>query len=535
MRAGTEQPGAEVGLAAGCGAGWLWAAALAAALGLYVFTMSPDLVWQDAGEYQWNVGRFAWPWVDTEVWVRPGEAVRVHPWFLVVAHALWRPSLWNYAYAANLCAALSMSLAAANVVLLIRLMTGRVWPAVIGGVTFAVGHTIWAHACIPEVYGWEAAFLSAECLCAWAWIQRRRARWLLALYFLGGLAISNHMMASLGLAAISVWVFVECVRGRARWWIIPAVAGVWTVAATLFWVVVGLEYARTGSVLETLRSATVGGYGGAALNLAHLPRLLKDSVLYLGLNYPTPVALAGIVGAVVLVRRRETMATLLLAVAGLYLVWAARYDVPDQYGFFVPFYVPGGVIIGVGASAVLKGRRAWEPWAMLALALVPVAVYAVLPDVARDMGLRFFKHKLPYRDPYTYFLRPWQRGYMGARQFAEGVMAALPERAIILPDETAATPLKCVHDVEGRGSDVLVIDQFDAKFFPAYRVYWGDDRAVFARLKSEGRRVFLVSTEPGYAPLWVFGGGVRVEEFARTPEGDPLLYEVKPVGPEWPQ
>ena len=527
----TEQLGAGAGAADRRGAAWLWAAALVAALALYVFTMAPDLVWQDAGEYQWNVGRFAWPWVDTTVWSRPGEAVRVHPWFLVTAHALWWPLLWNYAYAANLCAALGMALAAANVVLLIRLMTGQVWPAVIGGVAFAVGHAVWAHACISEVYGGEAMFLSAECLCAWAWTRRGQARWLLALFFLGGLAVSNHMMAAFGLTVFSLWVLVECVRRRARWWVIPAAAGVWAVGAVLFWIVVGLEYARTRSLVETIRSATVGGFGGAVLNVSHLPHLLWDSVLYLGLNYPTPLALAGLVGVVVLVRQRETMATLLVAVAGLYLVWAARYDVADQYGFFVPFYAPAAVIIGVGVAAILKGRRAWVPWAMLALALMPVAVYAALPDVARHLEIRFFKRKLPYRDPYTYFLRPWQRGNMGARQFAEGVMDVLPERAVLLPDETAAMPPKCLHDIEGRRPDVLVVDGYDAAFFPEYRAYWGDSPDVFGRLSAEGRRVFVVSKEPGYAPPWV-RAGAHVELFARTPQGEPLVYEVRPGGSE---
>ena len=87
------------------------------------------------------------------------------------------------------------------------------------------------------------------------------------------------------------------------------------------------------------------------------------------------------------------------------------------------------------------------------------------------------------------------------------------------------------HEVEGRRPDVLVIDQFDARFFPEYEAYWGDDPAIFGRLASEGRRVFLVSTEPGYVPGWA--RGARMEVFARTPGGDPLVYEVKPAGAGW--
>jgi hypothetical protein len=520
-----------MGAADPAGSGWLWIAALAGALALYAATLAPDLVWQDPGEYQWNVGRFAWPWHDTTVWVRPGEAVRVHPWFLVVGHLLWRPSLWNYAYAANLCSAIGTALAAANVVLLVRLMTGQVWPAVIGGITFAVGHAVWAHACISEVYGWEAAFLSAECLAAWAWVARRQVRWLLLVFFLSGAAVSNHLMAVIGLAGFGVWLLVACLRGRAPWWVIPAAAGVWAVGAALFWITVGLEYARTESLAATVRSASLGGYGGAVLNLSSLPRLFRNSVLYVILNYPTPVALAGFLGVTALVRRRETMATLVLALAGLYLAWAARYDVPDQYGFFVPFYALASVLIGVGVSVFLRGRRRWVPWALVALALVPVAVYAVLPDVARSMQLALFKRTLPYRDPYTYFLRPWQRGYLGARQFARQVMQVLPQDAVILPDTTSSPPLKCLQDLEGCRRDVRIVDPFDADFSPALRPYWGRSADILRELASERRKVFIVSAEPGYEPPWV-AEHARAVPFAYTPQGGPLVFEVKPPGPE---
>ncbi|HUS44632.1 MAG TPA: hypothetical protein VM219_01150, partial [Phycisphaerae bacterium] len=168
------------------GAVWLWLAAFVGALALYVFTLAPGLVWQDGGEYQWTAARLTWPPAQGTVWSRPGEAVRVHPWFLVAARGLWWPRFWDYAYAANLCSAISMALAAANVVLIVDLMTRRRWAAVVAGLAFAVGHTIWTFAVMSEVLGWAAAFLSAECLCAWAWASpagasRRQARWLLLL------------------------------------------------------------------------------------------------------------------------------------------------------------------------------------------------------------------------------------------------------------------------------------------------------------------------------------------------------------------
>lgn len=524
------------GIAAGRGGGArLYLAAFAAALVLYVATLAPDLVWQDGGEYQWTAARLSWPPAihpegrpsEFTVWCRPGEAVRVHPLFLVAAHALGRLNLWNYAYAANLCSALFAALAAANVVLLVFLMTGRRDAAVVAGAAFALGHAVWTFAVTSEVLGSAAMLLSAECLCAWGWATRRQARWLLALFFLNGIAISNHMMASLGLAVFGVWLLVEVVRRRAPAWVMPAAAGLWLAGGTLYWIVVGLEYVRTGNVAETLVSATVGGFGGAAGNLAGLPRLFARSLLYVGLNHPTPLALAAIPGALSLVRRRDGFARVLLALAAVFFLWAARYDVPDQYSFFVPFYVLSSVLIGLGAAWFVARPGRWRLPALLVLAALPVAVYAVLPSVARQAGLRFFKREVPYRDPYVYFLRPWKCGDWGARRFAEQTLDSLPRGAMILPDTTTSPPLKCLHDVERLRPDVLIVDPYDARFYPSLSGYWQAKEAP-ADLMRHGRRVFVVSDSDGYLPKWAAAGPWRLKPYGCIRELEP---ESKEGGP----
>jgi len=513
----------------------LWLAAFGAGLVIYVVTLAPDLVWQDGGEYQWTSARLSWPPAVASVWCRPGEAVRVHPWFLVTARALGLVPFWNYAYAANLCSAVAMALAAANIVLVVRLVTGRTAPAVLAGLSFGLGHTIWTFAVMSEVLGWTAAFLSAECLLAWLWIDRRQARWLLLLFLVNGAAISDHMMAVFSLAVFGTWMVVECVRRRAPWWLLPAAVGCWLVGGTLYWIVGGLEYARSGNLAETLRSMTSGSFGASVGNLRGLPGLLGWSVLYVALNYPTPAALAGVVGAVVLVRRRDAFSVLLLVLAAVYLLWAVRYKVPDQYSFFVPFYVCASVLIGVGAAALialpLNGIdmrtlivfRWVVACVLVVLAIAPVGFYAKLPSAARSAGFVFFGRKLPYRDPYVYFLQPWKCGDWSARRFAEDVLAALPENALLLPDTTTSMPLKCLQDIEGRRPDVRIVDPYDARFEPSLRPYWQSKADLLPRVGAEGRRVFVVSEEAGYVPSWVLTYD-RLERFGP-------IFEVKPLRP----
>ena len=495
------------------GRGLLWLVSVAAALVLYVATLAPDLVWQDSGDYQLAAARLDFS--------RPGDAVRVHPWFLAVAWALGHVGLWNYAQAANLASAIGTALAAGNVVLLARLVTGRTWPAVLGGITFAIGHAVWAHAVVAETYGWAAALVSAECLCAWAWRTRRQAGWLLLLLLINGVAISNHLMAVLSLAVFGLWILAEWLRGRAPWWIPPAGAACWLVGGTLYWIVVGIEYVRTQSVLATLGSATVGAWGASIFNLSDLAGLLGKSVLYAGLNYPTPVALAIFVGAWGLWRRRDAVGRLMVILAVLYFAWAARYKVADQYAFFVPFYVFGSVLIGAGLATVWPRLGGLKAWVLVALALVPIAAYAVLPAAARKAGYVFFQRELPYRDPYTFFLQPWRRGDSSARQFAEEVLAALPRGAVLFSDTTPAPPLLCLQKLEGRRPDVQIAAPGGLE--PAVlKRYWGSTQDLMPEFEAQGRRVFVVTDQAAYMPKWM-------AEFTRRAAFG-HVFEVKRVG-----
>jgi hypothetical protein len=493
--------------------GLVWLVSVGAALALYVATMAPGLVWQDSGDYQLAAAQ-----LDLS---RPGDAVRVHPWFIVLAWALGHVGLWNYAYAANLASGLGAALAVGNVALLTRLVTGRTWPAVLAGITFAVGHGVWSHAVVAETYSWAAALVSAECLCAWAWRRSGKARWLLALLLVNGVAISNHLMAVLSLAVFGVWILSDALRGRAPAWLLPAGAVCWLIGGTLYWIVVGMEYERTGSILATLRSATVGAWGSSVFNVSDLVGLFGKSILYVGLNYPTPLALAMLAGVWGLWRRREALGRLIVILAILYFVWAVRYKVADQYAFFIPFYVFGSVLIGAGVSVVWPRLAGLKAWGLVALALVPIAVYAVLPTAARTAGYVFFKRELPYRDPYIFFLQPWRTGDHSARQFAEEVLESLPPGAVLFSDTTPAPPLLCLQKLEGQRPDVQIAAP--GGLAPAMlKHYWGTSKNLMPEFEAEGRRVFVVTDYPGYMPTWMS------ELTRRVAFGH--IFEVKRVG-----
>ena len=278
------------------------------------------------------------------------------------------------------------------------------------------------------------------------------------------------------------------------------------------------------SLVETFRSATVGRWGSEIFNLADLPRLFLKSLLYVGLAYPTPLILAIPFGAARLVQRRNMFSWLILILAALYFLWAARYRVVDQYAFFIPFYVLASILIGVGVSRLVDKMRPGPAWLVVAAAaLVPVAVYAALPvavpPVVERLGVTLFRRNLPYRDSFRYFLEPWKNGDWGARRFAEEAFAALPPRAVLIPDSTASPPLLCLQKIEGRRPDILLATGEGAPG-AAIEHYWGSDVDLLPEATRGGRRIFVVSDHYDYMPPWVMKF-TRLERFG-------CIFEVKP-------
>jgi len=510
------------GMAAASRSGWNalagWAIALAAALTLYGATMAPGLAWGDAGYYQWESARLNL--------VRPGETVRVHPFFVVLAHALGQTGIWDYAKAASVASALGTAITVANVWLIVWWLTRRAAPATLAAMACMLAHTIWQQAVQPQTYGWSNAALSGMVLAAIAYVQSGRTAHLMWMFLVGGVGLSIHLMSQMGLAVLGVWVLVRVLRKRTPWWVLPVGAGLWILGAALFWYVVFLEYQRTGSAAETVQSALLGGWGSAVFNVSNFPRMAWRSLLMLVLNFPTPVALLGLYG---LWRSRRILsgtplAVLLGVMLAAYAAFGFRYRVPNQNFFFTPLYMLAAVYIGLGVHATGWTRRRPGLAALLVLMLAVAPAYWVMARTAEALKFNLLEggrmHEIPYRNIYTYYLVPWQNGQVGPRRLAEEVMASLPPRAVLLPDSTTAPPLKCLHDVEGERPDVLIVDPYDALFDPSVRRLWHGQNDQLPALAAIGRRVFVMSDQPAYVPRWV------AQFTCRRPFG--ILWEVVP-------
>ena len=252
---------------------------------------------------------------------------------------------------------------------------------------------------------------------------------------------------------------------------------------------------------EVVRSALFGSsYADNVLNVVPGMKQIKNSVLYLGLNFPTPAVLLIIPGLIAAWRLRIRPAgATLLALLTIHLLWAVRYDVPDQYTFFIPAIVLLAIVLGLGAGRFLAERgRTWRTLVVLATA-VPVLVYVAAPRLARAAGVNLgTAREVPYRDGYSYFLQPWKTGYRGPELFAEDLRVALPEKAVLIADSTVSRPLHYKRLTGGWRDDV--------QLYPPLKPS-PDDEENFSEVALaealDAGLVYVVTPKLKYCPPWL--------------------------------
>jgi hypothetical protein len=459
-------------------------AVFAAAFILYFFTLAPDLVWQDQGDFQYQSAVCNLS--------RPGDLVRVHPLYILIAHAIGRFGPFNYAYAANLTSAIFMALTVLNLYSILFLLSGRVWPSFLGAAVFALAHSVWFLAVQAQTYSMAMAMMSGGLLFALCYVKGGKTRQLYLMGLLFGLGVSVHLMSQIVFVVLMVWLFGRLLTGKLKIGAYLAVIGMWIIGAAALWVAAWIEYRHNGSIAATMHSALVGNWGTAVFNVSVMGVLLKKSILFFVLNFPTPLVLLSIPGLWLSFKYLDKTTAWLLAISSLFCcLFAARYNVRNQDCFFLPFYFLVAIYIGLGFAFLFKANViSWAIVCSVLLLLIP-CTYPVLAYAAEkhevDLGV---KRHIPYRDAYYYYLVPWQQHQTGPRRLATEVMHILPPNAFLIPDATTLPVFQYVHFIEGMRPDVSVLD-------------FSESGRFLGKIKSSGVKVFTISNVKGYYPEWV--------------------------------
>lgn len=487
-----------------------WLMVTAAAFSLYTLTANRGAQWQDCGLFILNI-------VQGEL-VNPLGLALTHPVHYWLGRlAIW-PGVLEPSFAITLVSSLGAAVAVGNVFGGVRALTDRRSAALWAAASLAMAHTFWKLATVAEVYTISAALLAGECWCLILFMRTGRRKHLWAGLLLNGLGIGNHLQATL---MLPVWLGVLAwgLAGRRIRWADMAVGGLlWLVGTLPYSGLVAVEMAHSGDWRVTLGSALFGssslGYADSVLNVALSARLLAVSGGFTLLSFPNlllPAALYGLWRWRVLGLPRGLRGALgvgLLVHAG----FACRYNVVDQYTFFLPAYVLTAILGGAGAAAVLR----WAPsarrkaiWAAIIMLAATPAVYAAAPSIARWLGVLegVARHK-PYRDDYVYLLTPWSVVERSAdRMGREAVALAGPEGTILVEDPMGRPAVR-YHAHRSGWTDLLVLA------VPAGQPEWIAD--LSRQMATDGRRVVLVpadvTREPPAEVSWRRVGALYVLE-----------------------
>jgi hypothetical protein len=429
---------------------------LLAAVALYAATCAPGSLWQDSGVYQYRIWQ-------NDIEGELGLALS-HPLYHIIGIVVKYIPIGEFGYRINLISAVSGAFAVANLFLLLRLWLKKNFPAILAAITLALSHTFWRHAVIAEDYTMYTALLLTELLMLLQYVKTKRVVFLYLLGLVNGLAIATHMFASIAFVCYLVFLVVLLAQKEIRLRDFGVIVGLWIIAAAPYEYLIINKYIQTGDLAATATSALFGNkWQSDVINTGLSARLIKENVILLGYNFPTPNVIfffAGLYGLKKLSPRRG-FKNILLSLLALFFIFAFRYTVPDRYTFFIPFYCLACILIGVGFHLLIRpaGHKILA-YLVLIFALLPIPVYIIAPATAQKMQFKLpTRGDIPYRNDYRWFLRPWKTGYMGAEKFAEEVFKKLEPSAVVYADNTMVYPLLYAQQVKGKRADIRIISQ----------------------------------------------------------------------------
>jgi len=488
---------------------WWYIGVLVCALTLYAASCAPGVLWQDSGLIQYRIWHN-----DIEGFL--GLALS-HPLFYIIALVAKYVPLGEFFYRVNLVSAIAGAVTIANIFLLVRLWLDRNLPAVVAAVTLAVSHTFWCHVSIIETYTLWTAIFTIELIMLLQYVKTERVAYLYWLGLVNGLAIAVHNLALIPFLCYAVFFIFLLAKKNIHLRDLAIIVLLWIVGALPYEYLIIKNIIQSGDVTGNLASAAFGArWQGAVLNTSLSAKIIKENFLFILLNFPTPGFLLFFAGFFGLfnVSKNQGFRNVLLGLIVLFFIFAFRYNVPDRFVFFLPFYCMVSVFVGLGAYLLLEQINC-KVFAVLVLlfGFLPVAVYAVAPAWAEKMQLNLgTRNNVPYRNDYKYFLQPWKTGYRGAERFADEALDGVENNAIIFADSTTVAPLLLMQEIKGRRPDVKVVSGvINSKNAPSF-----NEHTIEQLL--QGRAVYVVSRREEYCPSFV------LDNYELVPAG--LLWKV---------
>ena len=482
---------------------WPWCLVFGAGLALYGATANYGLQGRDSGYYIIRALR-------GKMQLYPGLAI-AHPLHYWLCRLLVRLHVAAPHVAVTGLSAFAGAVTVANVYGCVATTTRRALPGVLAAASLAVAHTFWQMATVAEVYTLSTALLSMEAWCV-VWATETSAPHGLRLACLfNGLGLVNHPQALLSMPMLGVLTLQARRPGTSLAYDAAANALCWCGGAAPWAFLLLLDFIATGSLTDTLRSAAFGsGWTSSVLNVGFSRHMLMTVAIFPVLNFPNllfPVALGGILYAGRLPVPRPLRVYLLGAFV-LHFLFVIRYNVGDQYTFFLPAYFLLVTWAGIGWAVVLQGRARYLRRSLLALGAALIAAtplwYYLAPGILRSgRVLERFGGDRACEGKYVRMLVPWSCADSGVdTAVREAFRLAGPDGLILCADEWLhASALE--YQRATMGPSTVALGHFPHvdlthEFDPALR--------EIRRAALHGRRVVLIPDEVGRVPRRSFLG-----------------------------
>jgi hypothetical protein len=404
---------------------------------LFSYTLAPGLLWGDDAMFQMSLAT---------------GALTSHPVWGILGR-LWAAFPYgDVAFRANLASASYAVAASGFLFFIVFSLTDQWQSSLLAGLALSLSHAFWLHAVRAEVYSLHV-FLFLTGL--WALLQWRQRPgswgWLVLAALVWLVGIANHLLMALVLPG-GLWLVVHTFPaspGR-RTWLRIAVGIV--VAALLL-------YLAFPSVLSEVLPRSVR-YVLSAFRMT--PRRLATDAVLLVYQFPFTGLLIP-AGMIFLWRHQKPVAIGLALMALPTALFAAAFDVPDSYVYFLPVYALLALLAGLGGRSIASHPAQDQIALGVVLVVLQIALYRATPLILdRFAPTLLGARDLPGRPANEFFLWPPKRGHDGARRFAEDTLRDLPAQAIIAADWTLFTPLMYLQTVEGWRPDVRILEMSSA-------------------------------------------------------------------------
>lgn len=455
------------------------------ALGLYIYSLAPSVMWGDSADLALKVHDFI---LD--------PAADGHPLFVVLGYLFNIFLPWELAINLNLMCAVFAALTVLFVYLTVQKITGNTLSALAGAVALATSHAFWLHAVITEVYTLNTFFLALLIWLLVSWREEpENTSWLYWGSLAFGLALTNHML--LGLFGVAI-LFIMATH-RPKIFLDAKKIGLmlllFIIGASLYWgTLLYWTVTLPPAEVETIADIVTGREAHRS-SMFVLNAVSKNIVLYLGyLFYQFPLFgfFMGFTGFYSLYRNDKKLfgfiSLALLANTIFTLAGVSSYG-NANYTFYIHDYVIFSVAIGCGLDRLLSFIRRSSPEVIpstedtrkffpdkllvILLFVTPITMYTLTPRLAKMFDIDLIHGRsLTHRDNNNYFLNPNKRGYRGPADYADIILKRAEQSGgIVIADFTPCAVLMYYNQVMGVGPNVEVVYTTDAGTAPDYDLF----------------------------------------------------------------